>query len=67
MDSIGTHKAIDVWCNKNSSFFKDDKGELYAFGQNTYGQLGIGSLLNTARPTKVVELSGINIVDLSGG
>lgn len=67
IESVGTRSATEIFCNKNSSFFKDKKGNLYAFGMNTYGQLGIGTRNNTAKPTLVKELAGVNIIDLAGG
>lgn len=67
IESIGTRSAVEIWCNKNSSFFKDKKGNLYAFGMNTYGQLGIGTRNNTPKPTLVKELVGVNIIGLAGG
>lgn len=53
MQSIGTTQAVDIFAGKNTSFYLDKKGQLFAFGQNNHGQLGIGHLLNTPTPTKV--------------
>lgn len=67
IESIGTRSATDIFCNKYCSFYKDKKGNLYAFGKNTYGQLGIGTKNSTAKPTLIKELVGVDIIDLAGG
>ncbi len=36
-----------------SNYVIDDNGELWAWGDNSFGQLGIGSLVNTYEPVKV--------------
>lgn len=41
-----------------------DNGEVWAWGFNLYGQLGVGNTSNVLVPTKVTALNGINIVDV---
>ena len=41
-----------------------DNGEVWAWGRNTYGELGVGTTSNVLVPTKVTALNGVNIVDV---
>lgn len=41
-----------------------DNGEVWAWGYNGYGQLGVGNTSNVLVPTKVTALNGVNIVDV---
>ena len=41
-----------------------DNGEVWAWGENLYGQLGVGNTSNVLVPTKVTALNGVNIVDV---
>jgi E3 ubiquitin-protein ligase HERC4 len=47
------------------SFFSD--GALYAWGFNSYGQLGIGSQTGQEKPTLVSSLNGIPIAFIACG
>ena len=33
-----------------------DEGELYSWGANSYGQLGLGTTLNTSVPTLITSI-----------
>ena len=37
----GLSGIVDVKCGNDYTFVKDKNGKLYAFGDNSYGQLGI--------------------------
>jgi len=41
-----------------------DNGEVWAWGYNGYGELGVGNTSNILVPTKVTALNGVNIVDV---
>lgn len=41
-----------------------DNGEVWVWGRNAYGELGVGNTSNVLVPTKVAALNGVNIVDV---
>ena len=41
-----------------------DNGEVWVWGRNAYGELGVGTTSNVLVPTKVTALNGVNIVDV---
>jgi alpha-tubulin suppressor-like RCC1 family protein len=41
-----------------------DNGEVWVWGRNSYGELGVGNTSNVLVPTKVTALNGVNIVDV---
>lgn len=50
------------------AFCLSQGGELFAWGQNLHGQLGIGSLFASVPIPQIVEnLSGIPLVQISAG
>ena len=57
--NLATHAFIDdvecvsVSCTQSSSLALSRKGELFAWGYNGNGQLGIGSYINKNTPQKV--------------
>ncbi|KAK1225983.1 hypothetical protein PQX77_000684 [Marasmius sp. AFHP31] len=72
-----SRKAVAVGAGSQHSFAVDDQGDVWAFGLNNNGQLGIGAT-NTRddaavlSPTKVAnlskdELDGATVVQISGG
>jgi regulator of chromosome condensation len=61
IEAVGAKDAVDVFCSNNSSFYLNSKGSVFAWGLNNHGQLGIGNKMNTANPTLVKELEGINV------
>ena len=40
---------------------------IYAWGNNYYGQLGLGHECNVTKPAQVLTLEGVNIIDISSG
>lgn len=55
-----------VACGDQSSFLVDASGNLYAWGGNSDGQLGIGSFSQAMTPTRVTGISDVVAVS-SGG
>ena len=51
----------------NFSMALDDEGKVYVWGNNTYGQLGNGSLKNIHEPIPVEALQKETIIDISAG
>jgi E3 ubiquitin-protein ligase HERC4 len=42
-------------------------GELYGFGRNVFGELGLGDSTNRQTPTRVDRLSTVSVVAVTGG
>lgn len=61
--------AADPICNRavsagdGHSLFLDGRGEVWAWGDNTYGQLGDGTDVNSVSPVQVVGLTEIVAID----
>jgi alpha-tubulin suppressor-like RCC1 family protein len=49
------------------SFLIAEKGKAIAFGDNAYGQLGIGNKENSSIPVVVKALEGMNIIQICCG
>ena len=43
----------------SSIFAKTKTGDIYAWGENNYGQLGIGNIENQSSPIKITEVSNV--------
>lgn len=56
-----------MFSGAHHSFYISSKREIFAWGLNNHGQLGIGHKENTAIPTKIKKFDGINIVSIAGG
>ena len=58
---------IVIACSQASSFALTNSGEVYGWGYNGSGQLGIGNNLNQANPHKVEALSKVVITNIVCG
>ena len=58
IEQVGAKKAVDVWCGGHTSFYRNEKGVLFAWGLNNHGQLGIGHKEDVCAPTRVLWLHG---------
>ena len=58
IEQVGAKKAEDVWCGGHNSFYRNDKGVLFAWGLNNHGQLGVGHKENICAPARVLWLHG---------
>lgn len=56
---------ICISCGQSSSMTVTDSGEVYGWGCNQVGQLGIGNYVNQVNPCKVTTLVGIVIGNVS--
>jgi len=54
--------SSSAWC-----MAIDDQGQVYAWGRNENGQLGLGDSKDKMVPTLVQELTGYNIVEIATG
>ena len=54
IEQVGAKKAVDIWCGGHSSFYLNNKGQLFSWGLNNHGQLGIGHKENVCNPTRVL-------------
>ncbi|ODN05802.1 RCC1 and BTB domain-containing protein 1 [Orchesella cincta] len=63
---IGSTKIVSIACGQTSSFAVSDTGEVYGWGYNGNGQLGIGNTVNQYNPTKIM-LFGVFITKVSCG
>ncbi|XP_015608978.1 RCC1 and BTB domain-containing protein 1 isoform X3 [Cephus cinctus] len=59
--SLSTKKVISIACGQTSSIAVTDNGDVYAWGYNGVGQLGIGNYVNQLNPYKVATLVGVVI------
>ncbi len=59
-DFITTLENVEgIACGESHTIFKNYKGQVYGMGSNDYGQLGIGSRLNTKSPQKIWGLEKV--------
>jgi regulator of chromosome condensation len=68
IEKVGAKDAVDVFAGNHHSFYINSKGQVYSWGLNNHGQLGIGHKENTSIPTLVKGLpEGERIVMIAGG
>jgi len=53
IEAVGAKQAVDVFCGGHTSFYKNKKNQLFAWGLNNHGQLGVGHKENLCNPTLV--------------
>lgn len=64
---IGGRISVSVVCGQTSSMAVLDNGEVYGWGYNGNGQLGIGNNTNQSNPCRVINLQGVVIVQVVCG
>ena len=67
MDEV---RFVDIELSKQSESFAaaiDKDGFLYSWGQNQYGQLGVGDFRNRKLPTKIPQLRKKHIRSIACG
>ncbi|XP_064456024.1 RCC1 and BTB domain-containing protein 1-like [Ornithodoros turicata] len=58
---IGGRRCIAIACGQTSSMAVLENGEVYGWGYNGNGQLGLGNNVNQTTPCKVTSLQGVVI------
>lgn len=69
MEKVGAKNAHDIFCGSLHSFYINDKKQVFSWGLNNRGQLGIGNLLNATLPTRITGLDpweGDYVVEIAG-
>lgn len=66
--SLATKQIVQIACGQFHSLALTNSGELYSFGSNLHGQLGLGfETEKVTKPTLVKSLAGVPIALLSCG
>ncbi|CAL7941032.1 unnamed protein product [Xylocopa violacea] len=60
-------KVVQISCGDSSSIAVTDNGEVYSWGYNGVGQLGVGNFVNQPHPCRVKALAGIVIEKVVSG
>ncbi|XP_077393631.1 RCC1 and BTB domain-containing protein 1 isoform X2 [Festucalex cinctus] len=60
-------KVVSIVCGQNWSIALVDNGEVYGWGNNTNGQLGIGNTSNQLSPCRILELPAIYVQQIVCG
>jgi alpha-tubulin suppressor-like RCC1 family protein len=55
---------VDIYLTHRSGFAVDDAGDVWSWGDNTYGQLGHGDTTRKEFATQISALSSVNIADV---
>ena len=58
---------MKVACGASHVLAVDAQGALFAWGDNQFGQLGLGDRRNRAEPVRVGALKKTHIVDIAAG
>uniref|UniRef100_F6YMX2 RCC1 and BTB domain-containing protein 1 n=1 Tax=Ciona intestinalis TaxID=7719 RepID=F6YMX2_CIOIN len=64
---IGNKRIIDITCGQTTSLCVTDSGEVYSWGYNGNGQLGVGNNVNQTNPCRVAALQGVVIAQVVCG
>lgn len=70
IEKVGAKNAIDIFCGNQHSFYINDKNQVFSWGLNNHGQLGLGNKFNSSVPARVHGLDpfqGDYVVELAGG
>jgi regulator of chromosome condensation len=51
IEKVHARHARDIFCGNHHSFYINRNGQVFAWGLNNHGQLGIGHKENTATPS----------------
>ncbi|XP_028401889.1 RCC1 and BTB domain-containing protein 1-like [Dendronephthya gigantea] len=64
---IGSKEIVNIACGQSSSMAIDNNGELYSWGYNGNGQLGLGCNTNQPNPCRVTGLIGTFVTKIVCG
>ncbi|XP_072563291.1 probable E3 ubiquitin-protein ligase HERC6 [Paramormyrops kingsleyae] len=68
MSSSMPTPVIQVACGKYHSLALTKEGEMFSWGRNSYGQLGLGKAISTqAVPSRVLSLVGVPVIQVCAG
>ena len=70
IEKVAAKNAVDIFCGNQHSFYINDKQQVFAWGLNNWGQLGVGDRFNTCTPKRIKDLDPIEndyVVDIQGG
>ncbi|XP_026673021.1 RCC1 and BTB domain-containing protein 1 [Ceratina calcarata] len=67
VNSALTLKIVSISCGQAMNMVITNDGEVYGWGQNNFGQLGIGNYVNQGSPCKVTSLIGVTIEKIACG
>ncbi|XP_041049805.1 probable E3 ubiquitin-protein ligase HERC4 isoform X2 [Carcharodon carcharias] len=68
LKSLSDRKIIQVACGSNHSLALSKDGKLFTWGQNTYGQLGLGTKGGSEHsPQCVTSLTGMPVAQITAG
>ncbi|EZA54598.1 hypothetical protein DMN91_007313 [Ooceraea biroi] len=65
--SLAGKKVVCIACGQTSSMAVTENGEVYGWGYNGVGQLGIGNYVNQVNPYRIASLTGHVIVKVVCG
>ena len=60
----GHRKAVAIACGQTSSMAVLDNGDVFGWGYNGNGQLGLGNNVNQPNPCRVAGLQGIFVTQV---
>ena len=63
--SAGHRKTLSIACGQTSSMAALDNGDVFGWGYNGNGQLGLGNNVNQPNPCRVAGLQGIFITQVT--
>ena len=65
--SFGGRKVTRITCGQTSSMAVLENGEVYGWGYNGNGQLGLGNNINQLNPQRVTGLQGVVVTSVVCG
>ena len=67
IEKVGAKNGVDIFCGNHHSFYINNKRQVFGWGLNNHGQLGIGNKENTSIPTLIKKFEGMDITLIAGG
>uniref|UniRef100_H2YDC3 BTB domain-containing protein n=1 Tax=Ciona savignyi TaxID=51511 RepID=H2YDC3_CIOSA len=64
---IGSKRISDISCGQTTSIAVTDSGEVYSWGYNGNGQLGVGNNVNQTNPCRIAALQGVVVTQVVCG
>ncbi|XP_060707441.1 probable E3 ubiquitin-protein ligase HERC3, partial [Hemiscyllium ocellatum] len=68
LKGLSDRKVVQVACGNNHSLALTKDSQIFAWGQNTYGQLGVGmDNVSQHSPQSVISLTGMPVAQITAG